>query len=448
MSESRSSVHIDVVPGREPSFRPVAPGEAFRILIAGDFSGRSNRRAGGSLRGRPVLAIDRDNLDDVIAGLSPQLHLPGITLRFGEVEDFHPDRIYREPAFQALVERLVGASPAVEARPVRNPAPPPAGLLDQIVGEDPAGRRPAKAEDANDLAEFLKRVTAAHVVQRPDERQERRRAEAGQAASALMSAILHHPDFQTLESAWRAVELLIRRLDTDGALKLYVLDATREEIEADPEAWASLLSRPDAPWALCLGNYVFGRSPEDLRLLNALGRAAERAGCSVIAEADAASVSDSNSEWDRYRASPEARWIGLALPRFLLRLPYGPNTSPVESFDYDEMPESRHADYLWGNPAFCCGYLLGMSFLEDGWELRPGSHREVSGLPLHVYSVRGETELKPCAEVLMQESEAEFLLDQGIMPLASLKGQDAALLVRFQSVAKPPRPLNGRWNPA
>ncbi len=143
---------------------------------------------------------------------------------------------------------------------------------------------------------------------------------------------------------------------------------------------------------------------------------------------------------------PEASAIGLALPRFLLRLPYGKKTDPIESFDFEEMPEApSHEDYLWGNPAFACAALLAQSFSEYGWEMRPGAHAQIDGLPLHVYQRDGESELKPCAEALLTEDAAAHILENGLMPLVSLKERDSVRLVRFQSIAKPLRALAGGW---
>jgi predicted component of type VI protein secretion system len=110
------------------------------------------------------------------------------------------------------------------------------------------------------------------------------------------------------------------------------------------------------------------------------------------------------------------------------------------------MPRSEHQHYLWGNPAICCALLLGLSFLDDGWDLRPGTHNRIGGLPLHTYKDDGDFAVKPCAEILLTESEAEFLLDRGVMPLASIKEQDEVLLVRIQSIAEPAAPLSGCWN--
>ena len=120
---------------------------------------------------------------------------------------------------------------------------------------------------------------------------------------------------------------------------------------------------------------------------------------------------------------------------------------PVESFAFEEMPGTPdHQNYLWANPAFACAYLLGQAFSSDGWNLRPGVHEEIRGLPLHVYQAGGEKRLKPCAELLMTESDAEWILEQGLMPLVSLKNEDAVRLLRFQSIAEPLAPLSGRWS--
>ena len=146
------------------------------------------------------------------------------------------------------------------------------------------------------------------------------------------------------------------------------------------------------------------------------------------------------------RLSPDARWIGLALPRFLLRMPYGSAIDEIETFAFEEMPASNeHQRYLWGHPAVACVYLLGETFARHGWAMRPGACDTVEGLPLHVYRQDGESELKPCAEVLLTEEAAALLLERGFMPLVSIKGTDQVRVLRFQSVAEPLAPLAGRW---
>src|SRR5262249_9920447 len=152
------------------------------------------------------------------------------------------------------------------------------------------------------------------------------------------------------------------------------------------------------------------------------------------------------ASWTAVRRLPQAGWLGLGLTRFLMRLPYGKDTAPAETFAFEEFSAAPdHENYLWANPAIACACLLGEAFSESGWDLRPGEINEISGLPAHVYRADGESYLKPCAEALLGPDAAEAILDRGLMPLISMKGSDAVRLVRFQSIALPTAPLAGRW---
>jgi type VI secretion system protein ImpC len=146
------------------------------------------------------------------------------------------------------------------------------------------------------------------------------------------------------------------------------------------------------------------------------------------------------------RRSPEAAYVGLALPRFLLRLPYGREGERVEAFDFQELPDGgSHDAYLWGNPAFACACLLGRAFSEHGGGLRPGVVQEIEDLPIYVYEEDGERRVKPCAEVLLTVRAAEIILERGLMPLLSFRARDVVRLARFQSIRDPLTPLAGRW---
>jgi type VI secretion system protein ImpC len=191
-----------------------------------------------------------------------------------------------------------------------------------------------------------------------------------------------------------------------------------------------------------VGNYAFGQSDLDAQVLERLAGLGSSVGAPFLAEARLPGESEPGAAWEGLRRSPDAPWIGLALPRFLLRLPYGKQTDSIESFAFEEMPQSQHGAYLWGNPAFFCAYLLGKTFLDRGWEMKP-LERRIDGLPMHVYREDGEPVAKPCAEVLMTEKEAHTLMEAGFMPVASLKHEPAAMVVRFQSIAAPIRALAG-----
>jgi type VI secretion system protein ImpC len=276
---------------------------------------------------------------------------------------------------------------------------------------------------------------------RPDPAQQQRAAKREALATELLRGLLHHPHLQAVEAAWRALFMLIRGLDTGSNLKLYVLDITLPELVAEMDAVQKELRRK-GPWAVIAGNYTFGQSELDAQVLHRLAGLASSLRAPFIAEAQLPREDVAQQAWRDLRHSAEARWIGLALPRFLLRLPYGKASGSIESFPFEEMPDNQHASYLWGNPAFFCAYLLGKSFLSQGWALSR-LERRIDGLPMHVYREDGEPAAKPCAEVLMTERDALSLLDAGFMPLASLKNEPAALIVRFQSIAQPLAPLSG-----
>ena len=146
--------------------------------------------------------------------------------------------------------------------------------------------------------------------------------------------------------------------------------------------------------------------------------------------------------FQQLRHSPAAPYLGLLLPRFLLRAPYGRDGEECELRGFEELESaSADEDLLWGSPAVAAAMLLGRAFADAGWEMRPGAHREIERLPL----VHREGEPVPSAEVWLTESAAERILDRGVMPVASVRHSDSAHRVRFQSIASPAAPLAGRW---
>lgn len=461
---SYASVTLDVDAEAQPRPVEVEPDTPFRILLLGDFSGRANRGEPPPERLKPYL-IDRDNVDQVLARMRPELELGphgrGLVLRFRELEDFHPDRIYGQDAFgkfRAAMHLLASRAPAAAAPAPAPPQRPPdlqaltgGSLLDNVLESTEA--RPVPRRDA--LQEFVERAVAPHTAPREDPNLARETAGIAAEAGQVMRALLHHSGFQALEAAWRGLDWLVRGLETGPQLKVYVQDLSKADLAGSIRELRRILvdearsTLGGEPWALVAGCYTFARTENDVRLLTELAGMARTAGTVFVAEADPKEADSGEAErlWQVLRNSPAATSIGLAMPRFLLRLPYGAATHSIDSFAFEEMPGTPvHGKYLWGNPAFACACLLGQSFSSDGWDLRPGTHATITGLPLHVYESAGEKQLQPCAEVLMTETEAEWVLEQGYMPLVSIKNQDAVRLLRFQSIAQPLAPLSGAWS--
>jgi type VI secretion system protein ImpC len=483
--------------------------EVFAIAVLGNFRGNP-KHAKIAIAERPLISVDRDNLDDVIAQAAPGLYLPlrdvePLTLQFKQLEDFHPDRLFensdffdmlralrlrvQDPAtFQSAVEELGlhtatrgdvrrSAAAASLDSVMAHVAPERKGsLLEDIVeqADGPATERPSRRDQ---LQAFVQRVTEPHLVQHDDRLQAQVLGVLDRAISAQMRALLHTPDFQQLEAGWRGMDFLVRRIETGSQLKVYLVNISQEELIddlldasniRDSQLHRLLIERtigtPGAePLTLLVGNYTFGSSAIDLEALGRMAQIAMAAkapfvaaasprllGCQSLVEAPhprewkTPLAQEADQAWKRLRQLPEAAWVGLALPRFLLRLPYGKETDPAESFDFEEMPGiPEHEHYLWGYPAFACAVLLAQSFSEEGWHMRPGMHTEIGRLPLHVYKRNGETVLKPCAEVLLTENAAERILETGLMPLVSLRGTDNVKLLRMQSIAQAMQSLKG-----
>jgi type VI secretion system protein ImpC len=467
--------------------------DPFRLAVLGDFRGRGNRGAEAPSPGERVLSIDRDDFDDVLARCAPELRLslgesaPEMHVIFRELDDFHPDRLYeRLPLFRELRElRARLADPLrfrqtlreleVSAEPA-DPVPPSASggdLLDQIVG-GMGGDGGVRAAPRDEFAEFVRRAVAPSLIAREDPRQPEAVARVDEAISETMRGLLRHPDFQGLESLWRGLYFLVRRVETGESLRLSLVDLTAAELAAElgagsgedselcnwlGEAGAGVAG--GAPWSVLIGCYRFGPELDELRLLRRAARMAGRLGAPWIAEADprlvgcaafaAAPDPDDwslpvSAEWDELRRMPEAAMLGLAMPRFLLREPYGRDADECERFAFEEMDaEPAHEAFLWGNPAIGCAVLLAQCFAEAGWAMRPGANLDLAGLPLYVARRAGVPVATPCAEAMMSERAALRILDAGPMPLAWMKDRDVARLVRFQSIALPAAPLAGRW---
>jgi type VI secretion system protein ImpC len=473
----------------------------FCVAVLGDFSGRANRgvvEAGPELAGRQPLRVDRDNFDDVLARLAPHVQIAPfrgsesiLSLRFAQLDDFHPDRLYeRLPVFQSLREmRSRLEDPATAARAVdelraagpaaghqTKPRSAPENLLEQILDE--SGPPPITQETiSGDLGVYLRRIVAPHLIPELDPKGSELLAQVDDAVAQLMRALLHHPDVQSLEARWRAVDLLTRRIETNSQLQFYLIDVSTDELAADQRSDLEFeetglykllvegsVGTPGARrWAVLVGDYTFGPEPKDVELAARLAAIANLAGAPWISAAhprvagcesfhaapDPADwVKEAHPAWAVLRELPLASWLGLAAPRFLLRLPYGAETEPCDLFPFEEMRgPPAHEAYLWGNPAFACALLLANSFAAAGWDLQPGMHQDIGGLPLHLYKDHQDGELvsKPCAEVLLTERAAARLIERGLMPLASMKGSDSVKLVRFQSIAHPSAPLAGSW---
>lgn len=515
---SYADVHLEVEPERpqsdriEPKREPVTEkpdrDTPFRILVMGDFSGRSSRNITTKGPKKPV-AIDRDNFERVMESLNVQLRLPvkgadPLEIAFKELDDFLPDRLFQKlPLFRKLrdlrddlddpdrfrqIAQELGISSAVPAKtPAPEPPPPPAkapasllggSLLDQAL-EATASRSPAAAPtrpSADPLAQYVKALVTPHLTPKPDPKRGEVMKQVDGAIGGVMGMLLHHSEFQQLEANWRGLYFLVRELETGTHLKVFLMDVSREELEADLASADDLratglfrvlveqtVQTPGAhPWSLLVGALSFGPAMSDLNLLGRIGLLARQAGAPFLASGSSQllgckslaatpypedwTAGPEQEGWDLIRSLPEARYLGLVLPRFMLRRPYGKKSDATEMFDFEELdPKPNHEHYLWGNPAFLCAYLLGQSFTENGWAMDPNEFLTLHGLASHIYQQDGEPHMTPPGEVTLTHTAMEKIMDHGLMPLMSYANSDQVRLTGFRSVANPSASLKGRW---
>jgi type VI secretion system protein ImpC len=440
--------------------------DPFRIALLGDFSGHASR---GVTRGPGApIPVDSVNLEEVMEMLQVSIRLTmdetPIDISFRSLDDFHPDALQeRLPVFQAfarLRDRL--ADPATFAAAAeflggRRPgeeAGAGSSAVRRPVESGAVAAQPAR-DPAADWDDFIQRSVAAHLKPGSEPGPAEWTAATDAAIGALMRSCLASPAFQSAESAWRSVLFLLERLEAREDLQIELIDVAKPDlVDLAPAGWSV---------AACL--HRFEPEAQDCRLLAFLAAMGRRAGGPVLAEigvrlAGCESIKDvpnpdhwrspleetAASAWHWLRADPDARWLGVAVPRFLLRLPYGRDTGEITSLAFEEMPSPPvHEAYLWGSPAVACACALGQSYARYGWKMRPGQVRRLEGLPVHNYRCDDEICMTPPAEVWLTEYRAERILADGAMPLISPRASDSLRILLFQSVADPPAPLAGPW---
>lgn len=494
MTDRYASVHIEVDPSRAAERAPVEiEARPFHLLLIGDFSGRGSRdesRAG--LRLPQPLPVDRDDFDAVLARLAPRVRLtldtdlPPLDIQLRELEDFHPDGLFaRAPLFAQLRElrrrvldprETAGVAAELGHGAGAEPAPPqPAtraqptsagGLLDLIVAETAPAQAGVSVEAVLDpreqLSTLVRGLVRPHLVARPDPRQADLLRSIDGAVTAAMRRILHHAGFQSTEALWRSLLLLVRSVETSPLLKIDLLDVTAAELgEAlTQQAWVPGASTLGVTPALLVVLHPVAPDDSGMDRLRLLARTAATIGAACVTGVPpelvgipGAGALDEPERWESppsawadLRGDPAADHLAAALPRFLLRLPYGEDSDECESFSFEELDESAAAaDFLWGSAAIGSAILLARAFTDSGWSMRAGIHRELDGLPLPILRSGGEVTARQAAETPLPDAAAEALLERGVIPFVAMRDRGVVRVPRIQSIADPPAPLAGPW---
>jgi len=482
-----------------------------RILVIGDFSGRRGSPDGARrpLSGRRLLPVDVDTLETRLRDLAPEVCVAGeggaaTTIALRGLDDFHPDQLARRiPLLDALrslrgrlddpgdraaagetLQQLLAAS---GRGPARGPAASGASAstesdtetLSRLLGV-PGARPPPAGRSETAAAGLIRAAVAPHVVAPAPEQVSAYRSALDGFAGDVLRRVLRDPAFRALEATWRGLAWLVSSMEGDE-VEWWMLDATRGEVTDDllghgEDLSATALHRllveaerdvlGGQPWTALLGDFYYGPGEADARLLAALGVLAGACGGPFLSGADpallgcrdASALSDpacwgtpdagAAEAWEAMRRTRGAGWLGLALPRLLLRLPYGPRTDPIETFDFDEAPDPTAPEaFLWGNPALAVVMALAQSFVEAGQVVRPGVRLQLDGLPAFSYvDVHGQRRLLPCAEVLLPERAVEEILARGLIPLVSHRDLPVIQVAALTSLALPTAPLRGPWS--
>jgi len=350
-------------------------------------------------------------------------------------------------------------------------------LLDEILEE--TNTRPADGESYS----LAKRGVQAFVGQmlepaRAGERVHKRVvdemiSEIDKKLSAQIDEILHHQDFQKMESAWRGLKYLIDQTNFRENIKVEILNISKDQLLEDfedaPEITKSGLYKHvytaeygqfgGEPVGVMLGNYEFDSGSQDVKLLQNLASVAAMSHAPFISAASprffgvddiqklvnlkdikAIFEGPQYAKWNGFRESEDSRYIGLTMPRFLLRLPYDPENNPVKAFEYRESVEGNHTRYLWGNTAFAFASRIGDSFAKYRWcpnIIGPQSGGAVEDLNLHQFESMGQIETKTPTEVMISDRREYELAEAGFIPLVFRKGSDNAAFFSANSVQKP-----------
>jgi type VI secretion system protein ImpC len=464
-----------------------------RIAVLGDFSaGASKGRldTGSELAGRKAIPVEFDNLEDTLGRLDLRLALPigeggeGVEVEFSDLDSFHPDALYRAlPVFSALADlrkRLNNtATFAKAAAQVQAMGGESLRKASRSVKRRSRGGAPSAGSKLSDFARLvgletevntdmpvdalLKRVIGPFVQKAADPKREALVGWVDAALSDLMRAVLHQPEFQNLESLWRGLDMLLRRVETGPQLQVLLLDVSAEEFAADLSGssdlsdtglHALLVDKPsqekNGGVSLILGLYQFEATPPHTELLGRMAKIAAKAKAPFVTTINAETMTSKREEphplvvqaFEALKALPEAAsHLALLYPRFMLRHPYGKRTDPISSFAFEEFtPQDGLRGMLWGHPAIVAACLLA----------GPASKTLTLGdLPFHyVVDADGDQVPLPCTERLVTHDGALQLRRYGISGLMAHKGQPELRVAGLESLGGDPLSLQAGTKPA
>lgn len=451
-----------------------------RIAILGDFgagAGRGRLDTGAALGKRKPLKVEFDSLEDAMGRLQLSLTLPlgadgaPVEIELSDLDSFHPDQIYgsvslfselsslrkrlnntstyakaaEEVQAWAGTDNLIKASSLARRSRARGSAPARGGTLDDFSRL--TGRASTMEQADETIGSLMQRVVGPFVQAAASPNKDKLVAAVDAGLSDAMRAVLHHGDFQTSEALWRGVDFVLRRLETSHQLQVHLLDISAEEFAADLSSaqdlaetglYKLLVETPsqdaDGGYTYIAACYQFDATPPHAELLGRAAKVASHAGASMLTGIAVDAFANRKEPphplirqaFGALRELPEASFLGLLGPRFLLRHPYGKKSDPISAFTFEEFSrEAGLRGMLWGHPA-----LLALTVLAQH-----GGQLTVDDLPFHYYiDDDGDTIALPCTDRLINTNVAALLREAGISSVMAHKGEALVRLAGLEAI--------------
>lgn len=432
-----------------------------------------------------------DEFDALVRRLAPSFTDPNCAdggdkprYSLSSLEDFHPDALaaavaslaelvelrkaiddpaHRNSALARLAALTGEAGPEPEGATESDPAPPPEGedqMFERLLGQS---RRDESESRAKQTVDALIRQALGAKTQTGQAPQTQAAAETlDHLFQERLRTLLTDPHFRSLERAWRSLHWLVSRLEDDQA-RVYVVDVGKATLAAHLSEFGGRLEESplhglvvddDKGWDLLVGDYTFDLDTNDIVMLAAMGALASQAqapflshgqlslaGCredSAIEEPWNWSVQEDEAGelWDELRRHPASGWIGLALPRFILRYPYGLKNDPIEDSAFEELPARPSRDrFLWGNPAFVCALLLCQTRANDALEWPHAVGGDVLDLPAPIYDDGTGSAMQPPLEFLLGERARSIANQSGLIVFAGGSNTNRIATAAISSLA-------------
>jgi len=350
-------------------------------------------------------------------------------------------------------------------------------LLDTILSKGMRARDDLQRSHATGiLGEFVRKISEGYIAPSKDvvASIDHAVAQIDQLLSAQLNEIMHAPEFKQLESTWRGLNYLVQQSETGPMLKIRVLNASKKDLLDDvmkavefdqsglfKKIYEDEFGTPGGqPFGILIGDYEFGKHPQDVTLLEKVSNVAAASFAPFISAASPQlfgwdsfqelsgprdlSMIFQSAEYIKYRSfrdSDDSRYVGLTLPHVLARLPYGEATAPVEAFRYEEGVTGKdHQKYLWMNAAWAFGSRVTDAFAKHGW---PAAIRGkegggvVEGLPVHTFPTDdGEIVAKCPTEIAITDRREAELDRLGFIPLSHYKDTDFSVFMGARSPNK------------